>query len=236
MIGCDLMRHSDPLKDKQLTHKCTDLLFFLGGLEGGWGRDWQSFPYCLFLMMPQWKKWIRGLSAWDNDSLPVASCPHPEALWVSHHWRAQVLKCAAVLPNNKAGVKIIAFVVLVSSLILSSFCNFFPSFPGAWPVQCFALWPRSKEVLGLILELHLPVSLAVQRPAHHVDLKLLGEFVCATLCIFSYHEITALVNWLLMLEMSLGQVSDYMSLVACPAPFVRDVTLRTNNFLRILWP
>lgn len=113
---------------------------------------------------------------------------------MSHHWRAQVLKCAAVLPNNKAGVKIIAFVVPVSPLILSSFCNFFPSFPGAWLVQCFALWLRSKEVLGLILELHLPVSLAVQRSAHHVDLQLLGEFVCATLCIFSYHKITALVN------------------------------------------
>lgn len=31
MIGCDLMRHPDPLKDQQLTHKCTDLLFFGGG-------------------------------------------------------------------------------------------------------------------------------------------------------------------------------------------------------------
>lgn len=37
MIGCDLMRHSDPLKDKQLTHKCTDLLFFFGRVGGGGG-------------------------------------------------------------------------------------------------------------------------------------------------------------------------------------------------------
>lgn len=61
---------------------------------------------------------------------PCLLPPHPEALWVSHHWRTQVHKCAAVLPNNKAGVKIIAFVVLVSPLILFYF-NFFPSFLGS---------------------------------------------------------------------------------------------------------
>lgn len=99
------MRHSDPLKDKQLTRKCT------------------IFP---FLFIPEdaaMKKKIRGLFAWDNDSLPVASCPRPEALRVSHHWCAQVLKCAALLPNNNAGVKIIEFVVPASPL------------SGVWLVQ-----------------------------------------------------------------------------------------------------
>lgn len=44
MIGCDLMRHSDPLKDKQLTHKCTDLLFFWGRVGGGLGTRLTIFP------------------------------------------------------------------------------------------------------------------------------------------------------------------------------------------------
>lgn len=87
----------------------------LGSLKGPWKRArflWSGISQPLFIPThaSSQQKNMRSLFGSGNDPLPAASCPPRGLLRVSHTQYTQVLKLVPVQTNNKAGVKIIAFV------------------------------------------------------------------------------------------------------------------------------